>query len=167
MSAHTDAKTRVIIVRHGEAEAALIDDKSRQLTDRGRNQTQLASVEMAKFLPNQKVDVALVSPYRRAQQTFDVLSIRIAVKQRVECADITPMSSPFTARNIVLGYTETATAEQQTLLLVSHMPLVSFLTAELAQLETPPIFSTSAFAVIDIDNATARGRLLELEQLHN
>ncbi|WP_164078291.1 phosphohistidine phosphatase SixA [Alteromonas facilis] len=167
MHAQGATSTRVIIVRHGEAEAALLDDKSRQLTDRGRKQTTQASIAISQFVPHKKFDIAFVSPYRRAQQTFDVLSVRLATKQRVECEDITPMSSPVQASHMILGYTEDPIAEKQCILVVSHMPLVSFLTAELANLESPPIFSTSAFAVIDIDNNNGFGHLVDLVHQHD
>ncbi|MDM7859982.1 phosphohistidine phosphatase SixA [Alteromonas sp. ASW11-36] len=159
--------TRIFILRHGEAEASLSNDKKRQLTKRGRNQVKQASVDMQPFMQNlHGFQLALVSPYVRTQQTFDLVAMQYGVEKRIDTNDVTPNSSARDAADLLLGYS----LEQQPInnvLVVSHMPLVSFLTAELAHLELPPIFSTSAFAVIDIVAEAGSGELICLHHQHD
>ncbi len=154
-------------MRHGEAEASFSNDKQRQLTDRGRTQVADAARQIASLLPdNQRLDLALVSPYKRTQQTFEVLSHTLAVEHRVNSDLFTPMSSVAQASDMIHGYCDETVQSDRFILVVSHMPLVSFLTAELTTLDVPPIFSTSAFAVIDIKPSTLKGHLVTLNQQH-
>lgn len=165
MSGNTNI-TRVFIIRHGEAEATFSNDKLRQLTHRGRQQVSQSSHKIGSLLRDSSaIDVALVSPYVRAQQTFDILSIGLLVKEKIDTEAITPMSSASAAADLLVGMSDNSDPIQN-VLVVSHMPLVSFLTAELTNNDSPPIFSTSAFAVIDIDNGTGLGQLIALVQNH-
>ncbi len=160
--------TRFFILRHGEAEASLSNDKMRQLTDRGREQVKQASVDMQPFMQNNlRFNLALVSPYTRTQQTFDIVSIRHRVEKRLDTSLIVPNGPVGEAADLLLGYCLDDTEQLHNVLVVSHMPLVSFLTAELANLEMPPIFSTSAFAVIDVEIRSGGGRLISLHHQHD
>jgi phosphohistidine phosphatase len=154
-----NAVSRLILVRHGEAEPTFADDKSRCLTDKGREQVLTAS----KVMVNQMTeyggfDRALVSPYTRTQQTFDILSIHLKVGSKVNCSLVTPNSSVADAQREIFRQL----AECSSLLLVTHMPLVSFLTSELCHLDTPPLFMTSSFAVIDIEQRQGAVKLIDL-----
>jgi phosphohistidine phosphatase len=154
-----NAVSRLILVRHGEAESTFADDKSRSLTDKGRQQVLTASKVMVNLMTEYGgFDRALVSPYTRTQQTFDILTIHLKVERKVNCSLITPNSLVADAQREIFSQL----AECRSLLLVTHMPLVSFLTSELCHLDTPPLFMTSSFAVIDID---LRQRAVELIDL--
>lgn len=158
--------TRVFIIRHGEAEASFSNDKLRQLTSRGRQQVSQAGRKIASFLTHTaSIDLALVSPYVRAQQTFDILSIGLTVREKQNSDAITPMSTAGLAADLLVGIADTS-KDAQNILVVSHMPLVSFLTEALSNNDSPPIFSTSAFAVIDIKNGSSHGKLIDLVQNH-
>ena len=154
-------------MRHGEAEASFSNDKQRQLTERGRTQVaHSAQLISAHLTQTSNIDLALVSPYRRTQQTYDVLSQSLPFNQKLNSELFTPMSSVTEAADLIGGYVAQNDPLQH-LLIVSHMPLVSFLTAELTSIDTPPIFSTSAFAVIDIQRSNLQGQLIALIQQHD
>ena len=76
---NSNADTLLFIMRHGEAESLRVDDKSRQLTEFGRAQVSVtANWLIDNYCENRQVDLALVSPYRRARQTFDMLSLDLS-----------------------------------------------------------------------------------------
>ena len=63
---------QIYIMRHGQAEMMAFSDAERNLTDIGREESE----RMAKYLVKQGVelDAVLVSPYVRAQQTWQSVS---------------------------------------------------------------------------------------------
>ena len=156
--------TRIVLIRHGEAEPAFDDDKSRSLTERGHKQVLLASKQINQYLePVKSFDCALVSPYVRTQQTFDVLTINVRVKQKFTSAVMTPMSSVADAQREIFDRLQ----HSNSLLVVTHMPLVSFLTSELCFLDSPPLFMTSSFAVIDVNKGEGTTELIDLIHQHD
>lgn len=160
----TSEITRIILIRHGEAEPSFADDRSRSLTHRGRQQSVQASKAMIDYIKDYNgFDCALVSPYIRTQQTFDILTINLKVKQKINCSLVTPMSSVVEAQKEVFRQLENC----RSLLVVTHMPLVSFLTSELCYLDSPPLFMTSSFAVIDIDKGAGVVNLVDLIHQHD
>lgn len=160
----SNAFTRIILIRHGEAEPSFTDDKSRSLTGRGRQQVLDSSKSIVDFIDDYNgFDSALVSPYTRTQQTFDILTIHLKVKHKTNCSAITPLSSVAEAQKEVFKQIESCNS----LLVVTHMPLVSFLVGELCNLESPPLFMTSSFAVIDIDRQSGLSNLVELVHQHD
>jgi len=160
----TSASTRIVLIRHGEAEPSFADDKSRCLTDRGRQQVMHASKMLVDLVKDYKgFDCALVSPYTRTQQTFDILTIYLKVRQKINCSVITPLSSIVDAQREVFSQLDNC----RSLLVVTHMPLVSFLTGELCHLDSPPLFMTSSFAVIDINTDEGAVKLVDLVHQHD
>ncbi|MBT0587526.1 SixA phosphatase family protein [Alteromonas oceanisediminis] len=161
---NAQSTTRVVIIRHGEAEPAFSNDRARALTERGRQQVTTAMREIETHMSGTGAfDLALISPYRRTQQTYDILTVGLRVKRKIDCEQVTPMNSAKEAQWIVAGASDTC----RSILVVSHMPLVSFLTAELCNLSSPPLFATSAFAVIDLVKANGIGQLITLNQQHD
>ena len=88
---------------------------------------------------------------------LDVLG-DIAYKETVNF--ITPEDSP----KDVHDYLDSVCSEKQfqKVLLVSHMPLVSYLVAELTTDNTMPIFQTASVAQIDYDADRMQGQLVGL-----
>ena len=85
----------LFIMRHGEAEAPRLDDKSRQLTPLGREQAKTAALWLKdQYCQKGSVDLALVSPYRRAKQTHDMVSLDIIANKVENNEDIVPEGSP-------------------------------------------------------------------------
>ena len=58
------------------------------------------------------------------------------------------------------------TEQPQSLLVMSQLPLVGYLTAELVAGLQPPMFLTSAIAAIDYDPQTGSSKLLWQHQPH-
>ena len=142
----------LFIMRHGEAEAPRLDDKSRQLTQVGRQQSLAATQWLcANYCPDNAVDLALISPYRRTRQTLDMVCVDI-VADKVEInEDIIPDGSAELVSDYLIARIHSAVNSKQPLkriLVVSHMPLVSYLVDALCQSYTTSLFATASIAVI-------------------
>ncbi|UJF23192.1 phosphohistidine phosphatase SixA [Shewanella sp. OMA3-2] len=137
---------QLFLMRHGEASFDAPSDRERMLTHHGRYQTG----QMANLLNNRmsQLDLVLVSPYLRAQQTWQVVSKHLPKARKcVVVDDITPSGDPKMAAEVILAYAQQYKAD--TVLVITHMPIVSFLVSELVAGVEPPIFATSAFVQID------------------
>ena len=147
---------KVFIMRHGEAEHFANTDAERALTKRGKK----LSLAVAQAAAEQGVthfDKVLVSPYLRAQETWLEISEVFSGNKVETSEDITP----YGVSDQVFDYT-IAMAEVENLesvLFVSHLPLVGYLTAEFATGMTPPMFPTSGLVCIDFDLKTKKGEL--------
>ena len=148
---------KIFIMRHGEAEHYAATDAERALTERGRS----ASAAVARACAEQgyaQFDKVLVSPYLRAQQTWQEISRSFSAKQIQTCEDITPYGESNQVADYVVATAEVE--ELASILLVSHLPLVGYLTAELVPDMVPPMFPTSGIVCVDYDLAKRRGELL-------
>ncbi|MGL5007914.1 MAG: phosphohistidine phosphatase SixA [Plesiomonas sp.] len=158
----------VFIMRHGEATHQAPSDAQRALTPRGREESQLVATWLAAQyhqiaeLKSTGIERALVSPYLRAQQTFNVIKPLLPVIQETETWDaLTPDCNP----TLIADYLTTlATSGLNSVLVVSHLPLVGYLVADLCVGEVPPMFATSGLAQVHIDASTGQGTLLRLIQ---
>ncbi len=80
---------KIFIMRHGEAEHFADSDAARQLTQRGR----IESETVARACKEQgfaQFDKVLVSPYIRAQQTWQETSVHFSAKSIEITDEITP-----------------------------------------------------------------------------
>lgn len=148
---------KVFIMRHGEAEYFASSDPERQLTQAGID----TSAEVAKNCAGKgfnQFDCVLVSPYVRAQQTWETISSTFTAQNIETCDDITPYGQSEDVYEFVCALAETKS--YQSILLVSHLPLVGYLTSEFAQGMAPPMFPTSGLACIEFDVEQRRGELL-------
>lgn len=140
---------KVFVMRHGEAEVMAKSDKERCLTSRG----QLQATEQGKWLKTVMPDFdrVLVSPYTRALETFakidEVYQHQLNAKQETWDA-ITPYGSS----SLVVDYLSVL-AEQgvNTVLIVSHLPLVGEIVTELCQRRSPVSFYPSTIAGVQWD----------------
>ncbi len=143
------ALSHVFIMRHGQAEELAGRDPDRTLTREGQAQ----SLAMGQWLAQQAVPPgrALVSPYVRARQTFELVNQALQLPTAA-CAvlnDLTPHGDPAQ----LCAYLQAAvTSSNGALLIVSHMPLVSFLVEQLDPRHLAPMFPTAAIAHIQIDD---------------
>ncbi|WP_312951107.1 phosphohistidine phosphatase SixA [Superficieibacter sp.] len=138
---------QVFIMRHGDAALEASSDSVRPLTHCGCDESRL----MATWLKGQKVNIerVLVSPYLRAEQTLDVVGECMHLPTNV---DVLPELTPGGDVGQVGAYLQVlAEKGTQSVLVVSHLPLVGYLVAELCPGETPPMFSTSAIASVTLD----------------
>ncbi|MDP2226759.1 MAG: phosphohistidine phosphatase SixA [Moraxellaceae bacterium] len=109
---------RLVLVRHGEAEAHAASDAERALTRRGRQQA-LETAEWLSLRHTGHVQL-LVSPYRRAQETAAVLIEHLPGVQLLTVPHITPDDD---VRAALKAIAEKASAEL--VVVVSHMPLLA------------------------------------------
>lgn len=133
-------------MRHGEAQPQHSSDRERQLTDTGTSEVQ----HMAQWLRTNysAFDCIYASPYRRTLQTASLLTDCGVSAGPVRIhTDLTPHGNPA----LVVDYIDMVLREspQKRLVLVSHMPLVSFLVEAFTQPGFAPVFDTSAVVCLD------------------
>lgn len=138
---------RVIIMRHGEAEAQAESDALRNLTDWGKKEAHASG----KWLLKQGIEVEniVASPYRRAQQTAQIMQGRLGYEGLIESVpEITPDGLPEQFLAIIESQGDECT------LFVAHNPLVT-LTLNLLVDANPRsnryVFATASLAVVEMD----------------
>jgi phosphohistidine phosphatase len=137
---------QVLIMRHGDAALEAASDSVRPLTACGRDESR----QMATWLNTKSVNIerVLVSPYLRAEQTLETVR---EVLPLPEGAEVLPELTPGGDVGLVSGYLQTLANEGvASVLIVSHLPLVGYLVAELCPGECPPMFATSAIANVEL-----------------
>lgn len=145
----------VYIMRHGDAALDAASDAERPLTLCGLEETQQMSHWLAAQQP--AVDLTLVSPYLRAQQTYAKLAEEMSDTGHVETLSFL---APAGEANEVSDYLHALAIEgAQSVLVISHLPLVGYLVSALCPTECPPMFATAGIACIDYDYQSAHGRL--------
>jgi len=150
---------QLFIMRHGDAIMSAPSDAQRPLSEQGKVEANL----MGKWLHGLDVDIeqVLVSPYLRAQQTSTCLLSQLDCQPNVKTLDmITPSGSATEVHDYLDGLC--STNQYQNLLIVTHMPLVSYLVAELTYDYQAPIFQTAAIAEINYDTKSMKGQLVRL-----
>jgi len=163
---------KIFIMRHGEAAGVLGDDSLRPLSSNGL----LEAEQMGKWLARSQISLSyvFVSPYLRAQQTCacvinNLIEEQAELLRQFETLNfITPSGNAKQAHDFIDGLLAEETGksnkldDDQTMLIISHMPFVSYLVAELTSTKQMPIFSTATIAVIDYDIERMQGQLLEM-----
>jgi len=148
---------KIFIMRHGEAEHFADSDVARQLTQRGRIESE-AVARACKEQGFAQFDQVLVSPYIRAEQTWQEISAYFVAKSIETCEDITPYGQSEHVFNFANALIEVE--KLGSLLFVSHLPLVGYLTSEFVKDMTPPMFPTSGLVCIEYDLQTQNGEVL-------
>ncbi|MGV2989493.1 phosphohistidine phosphatase SixA [Vibrio sp. E150_011] len=148
---------KVFIMRHGEAVHYAASDEERALTPHGEA-CSLAVARACKQKGFSSFDMVLVSPYLRAQQTWDIISAEFNGKDVAVCDDITPYGQAEDVAEFINALTKVESLDS--ILLVSHLPLVGYLTAELVGGINAPMFPTSGLVCVDYDVDKRQGELL-------
>lgn len=148
-------------MRHGEAQLVAQSDMQRPLTPFGISQTEDAAKWLLnnELVPSTGIELALVSPYLRTRQTYAQLTQDIQFNEVEYSQDILPSSVVSLAHD----YIDTKISvlnNPQCVMLVSHMPFVSYLIDALCKERTSPLFSTGSVAVIEYDLGRSQGKLL-------
>jgi phosphohistidine phosphatase len=149
---------KLIIMRHGEAENFRVYDKTRNLTNLGKKQASTAGKWLNDYLGDTPVDIALVSSYVRAQQTYEKLSEQVAVTQKQECEDVIPEGNPKIAHEFIKVLFNDD-APPSVILIVSHMPFVSYFLEEVHADKHSMLFDTSSMVIIDYDLIVGAGKI--------
>lgn len=162
----------LIIMRHGEAVEYKEPDHSRVLTEFGKQQgekvgkwlkenlSQLSSGDSCQVA---RIDLAIVSPYIRAQQTFRAVSKHIEVVREVTIDTVTPLGNASQSADLIHGYATDSNAPQ-CMLIVTHMPLVSLLADRVCSGFNAEYFETAETLVIDYSSESEMGKQLALYQ---
>jgi len=106
---------RLWLLRHGEAEPRARTDAERNLTEGGRRDVRRS----ATFLRGKPLQVVLVSPYQRAQQTADEVCKALGFSGRRETVDWATPESDLEEALRALDL-----RGESDLLLVTHQPFV-------------------------------------------
>lgn len=151
----------IYIMRHGQAAPEAINDESRPLTTTGKAEVRLMAQWLAPQVP--QFERVLVSPYLRAQQTWQQLAEYVSAEQLDTCAEFTPDGEVALAASLLLAYKEVG--EGGNILLVSHMPMVGYLVENLCPGVAAPAFTTASVARIAFTHSQV-GQLDWLEAPH-
>lgn len=147
------------LLRHGQAGPYVqTGDHLRELTEHGRREV----LQAARHLGEVSIDRVLVSPYVRARQTADLLLGQLAQRPPLEVVQgITPDDDPRAAATLL------AAREEDSLLVVSHQPLLGALAGLLlhGHLQAPLPFNTASLALLEGEMALAG--LMQLRALHH
>ncbi|MCC2604517.1 phosphohistidine phosphatase SixA [Planctobacterium marinum] len=138
---------QLFLMRHGEAEPTFHDDAQRSLTTQGFIESQKTGVWLKENIHN--IEYALVSPFKRAQQTFEMVQSIVEIDNFEICADITPSGKAEQVHDYVYALAHEKSVES--LIIVSHMPLVSYLLDEFCGKLQSLIFATASVACLDFD----------------
>lgn len=130
------------LLRHGEAEPRARTDAERNLTTAGRLEVQTS----AEHLQGQPLDLILVSPYTRAQQTAEIVRQVLGFTGPVETV---PWLIPESAPNDAMLYLDRRS--EPNLLLVTHQPFVGVLGGWLVHghRDTPLPMATASLAELE------------------
>jgi len=115
---------KLVIRRHGEASWDTTLDRQRPLTEVGVQQASAVGYYLSAV--GISVDLVIVSPYLRAQQTANSVLAKYPLVKRIESNTITPESS------VALAQESIEAEVDKNILLISHLPLVANLTALLS-----------------------------------
>lgn len=141
---------KLVLVRHGEAENIRSSDAERALTVAGRRQSAETGEWLENIFANADSVRLLVSPYRRARETAEVIGGFLQAEP-VEVAAITPDHDPRVALSAIAAAAEGCDC----IVVVTHMPLVAALAS---WIESGVLSAAQAFAL-------AEARLFEAPML--
>lgn len=126
---------KIYIMRHGQAGMNAKTDEQRPLTEQGIEE----SIHMARWLAPQlgdKLDRVIHSNYLRAKQTWQSICSELPKAGAVEeSGDITPYGDPA----FVASYLTALAAKHDSILMVSHLPLVGYLVQSLCPAAGAPM----------------------------
>lgn len=133
------------LVRHGEAESAAASDSERSLTEVGSQQNRQVAEQFA--ARQAAIDLALVSPLRRARETAADLEAVLGDLNFQESRLIIPDAEPVQLIEFI------ADQQIESALLVGHNPLLSRLLSLLLEgdLHSGPGLATSDLVAVSMD----------------
>jgi len=161
---------QIFIMRHGDAANITGEDSLRPLTEQGLFEAKIMGLWLIQNSPK-LVDV-FVSPYVRAQQTCAtvasyLIKADLLTNQPKTLDLITPSGNARQMHDFLDGllsqFNEADCSDNNAaILIVSHMPFVSYLVAQLTENHQMPIFATGAVAIIDYDTTRMKGQLVDV-----
>ncbi|MDU0355509.1 phosphohistidine phosphatase SixA [Paraglaciecola aquimarina] len=150
---------KLIIMRHGEANTFGQPDSQRCLTANGIQQAHLAGNWLSQYLgADNSIDLAIVSSFQRAKQTYQEVSHSIKSKREESSDDVIPNGDP----KMVHDYLDSVIANDSALeylLVVTHMPFICFLLEGITVDRCSMLFDTSSIAIVDYNVKTHKGKI--------
>jgi phosphohistidine phosphatase len=142
----------IFVMRHGDAVYSSHNDEQRPLSELGMSESREAAKWLKEFETSTGIEIthALVSPFLRAQQTLEQVSPLLNLQEIQNNPDIVPSGNCRLVHDFIDAYSK----QQQSLaglLLVSHMPFVSYLIDELCGQSFSRIFAAGAVVCIEYD----------------
>ncbi|GIU10933.1 phosphohistidine phosphatase SixA [Shewanella sp. c952] len=136
---------QLFLMRHGEAGFNAHSDRERTLTDLGRQHTGMMSNWLGQSVT--EFDLVLVSPYLRAQQSWQEVQKHFPKPRKwLTLDELVPAGDPATVADTIVAYAEHYEADN--VLVLAHMPLLGYLVSELVPGIEPPLFATSGTTLI-------------------
>jgi phosphohistidine phosphatase len=147
----------IFIMRHGQAQAMAHSDRSRELTVKGEQEV----THIARWLAQQQLsfNAIFVSPYIRAQQTANIVKNVLVTSTQLTTLDFITPNDPAQKMYDYIDATFFESTEQN-ILIVSHMPLVSYLVEAFTCGQQAPLFQTASIAEIAYDTSIMKGQLI-------
>lgn len=152
---------KIIVMRHGEAAMEALNssrDDLRPLTENGIRQSGQMAIWVAPQIP--RLDRVLVSPFLRAQQTWQAVRRYLPEPKSIETVDDLV---PYGQAEHVADYLRAL--DDEYVLVISHLPLVGYIVNDLCHNAVPPMFVTSGMA--RVDQTEAGFELVWLENPHS
>ncbi|MCW9714750.1 phosphohistidine phosphatase SixA [Avibacterium sp. 21-594] len=151
---------KIFVMRHGEAQTIAPSDSARPLTENGKQQ----SYQQGQWLHsiNAEFDKVLVSPYLRAQQTFEQVNLAFQnqLQTKLETWDgITPYGDAGLVRDYL---TVLAQDGVESLLIISHLPLVGDIVRELCG-RNPANFYPAVIVEIETDDNITHNKVVQAQ----
>lgn len=157
----------IFVMRHGEAESYKQDDESRHLTKFGIKQSEHAAKwirsQLKKHLSASSINLTYVSPYVRTIETLEAIERFLVLDKTVSSPLVTPLGQASEVQDLIDGEL-LANDDIQTLLVISHMPLVSLLSDALCPGFNGRVFDTAEVVLFDYDVKESRARQLAFYQ---
>lgn len=146
----------LFVLRHGHAEAEAPTDKQRPLSLEGNHEVKTIVARCAGEL--EKVERVFVSPYLRAQQTYQAArEVLPALHNKLHKEDL-DLIVPGGNAQAVIDYLAERQAEDElhSVLLITHQPFAGTFVDKLCDLETGAYrIGTAGLAAIDADPVAA------------
>ena len=136
----------IFIMRHGEAEVMANSDKARRLTAYGIKQAFAQGQWLRKQLELNTPDRIIISPYVRAQETFEQVNQAFngELSSKIEIWDGV---TPYGHAEMVTDYFSVLRNEGiKSIFIISHLPLVGEIVAELYGKRNPIPFYPETIA---------------------
>ena len=150
---------QLFIMRHGEASFDALTDRQRVLTPLGKRQVEMS----AKYINEQiqRLDLILVSPYIRTQQTLLACQSVLSIDENkvLNLPELEPDANVEDAINICMSYAQEF--EAKSVLIISHLPLVNLLVDYWIPLhQNMSIFNVACVAQLEMNRETQDNRMI-------
>lgn len=144
---------KIYIMRHAQAENKTGCDFSRKLTKQGIVCAEKMGELLATSAP--EIDCCWVSPLIRAEETYNGVAKSIKFKKTEITVELEPDGSEYEVLNLI-----NKTTCYSNILLVSHLPIVSYIVSLLTKNSKMIMFAPASLVCIDYSLKTKSGQLL-------